>query len=77
MSDATITANRGLAPFNMPVNAEETRCSASGNMVSGKANQSTPSHTTGIQSERATGFRADGNIASVAMPMKMRPKATP
>ena len=57
--EATIVAKRGLAPFSIPVIAEETRCSANGNIVRGNANQSKPSHATEPQSARSTGFRAE------------------
>jgi len=77
MNEATRVANSGFAPFNMPVSAEETRCSAKGNMLSGKANQSTPSHATAPQSARATGFLAAGNRASVENPMQILKKVTP
>src|SRR4051812_6243748 len=61
----------------MPVRAEETRCSAKGNILSGDANQSRPSHATEAQSFFATGCRAEGNKASVPNPTQMRTNATP
>ena len=36
---ATMAANSGVAPLSMPVSADETCCSANGNMLSGKATQ--------------------------------------
>src|SRR6185369_17296202 len=36
---ATMVTNIGVVAFNIPVNAEETRCSAKGNMLRGNANQ--------------------------------------
>jgi hypothetical protein len=59
------------------VSAEETRCSAKGNMLSGKANHSTPSSATPAQSDRATGLRAAGTSARVANPTMIRTKAIP
>ncbi len=56
---ATAATQSGVAPFNMPVSAEETCCSANGNMLSGNANHSTPSAAVAAQSARATGCRAD------------------
>ena len=61
----------------MPVSAEETRSSAYGNILRGNANQSSASHATELRSARATGFRADGNQASVANPIQIRTKQTP
>jgi hypothetical protein len=75
--DATKVANSGFAPFSIPVNAEDTRCSAKGNILSGNANQSSPSQATDPQSARATGFLADGNNASVRKPTAIRKNATP
>ena len=46
-------------------------------MLSGKANQSRPSHATEPQSARATGFRAEGNRARVRKPIEMRTNAMP
>ena len=62
MTAATIAVNRGLAPFSIPVIAEETCCSANGNMLRGNASQRTPTPTIPSQSERMTGFRAAGNM---------------
>ena len=42
-TEATTAVNSGFAPFSIPVRAEETRCSAKGNMLSGNAIQITPS----------------------------------
>ena len=74
---ATRVAKRGLAPFNIPVRAELTRCSAKGKSVNGKANQRTPSQKTEGQSARSTDLRAEGKQARVRKPMTMRTKATP
>jgi hypothetical protein len=60
-----MAVKRGIAPFSIPVSAEETRCSAKGNMLRGKASQSTPSKAMPGQSERATDPRADGMSPSV------------
>ena len=70
-------AKRGLAPFSIPVIADDTRCSANGNIVRGNANHSNPSQTTEPQSPRSTGFREEGNNASVANPTQIRMKQTP
>src|ERR687898_941766 len=43
ISAATIAVKIGVAPFNMPVTLEETRCSARGNSDSGTATHTTPS----------------------------------
>jgi hypothetical protein len=77
MPDATSAAKSGTAPFSMPVSAEETRCSAYGNMLRGKAIQSTPRRATAPQSERGTGRREAGSRDSVIKPTRMRTKVTP
>ena len=46
-------------------------------MLKGNANQSKPNHATAPQSDRATGFLAEGNKASVANPMLIRTKVRP
>jgi hypothetical protein len=74
---ATMAVKRGIAPFSIPVSAEETRCSAKGNMLRGKASQSTPSKAMPGQSERATDPRADGMSPSVMNPMRIRVKVKP
>ncbi len=74
---ATAATHSGVAPFNMPVSADDTCCSANGNMLSGNANHSTPSAAVPAQSARATGRRADGNRDSVRNPIAMRVNVTP
>ena len=61
MTLATAAANSGVAPFNMPVSADDTCCSACGNMLSGNASQMTPSSDVAAQSRRAMGSRADAH----------------
>jgi hypothetical protein len=61
----------------MPVSADDTCCSANGNMLSGKASHSTPSAAVPAQSARTTGRRADGNRDSVKKPIAMRENVTP
>ena len=77
MPAATIAVKSGTAPFSMPVSADETRCSAKGNMLSGKAIQSTPTSAVPSQSSRLTGRREPGNSARVRNPTRMRVKVTP
>src|SRR5262245_57863194 len=74
---ATAATERGVAPFNIPVSADDTCCSANGNMLSGNANHNTPSAAVPAQSARATGRRADGNRDSVKNPIAMRLNVTP
>src|SRR4030095_12275437 len=74
---ATIAVNKGFAPINMPVSADETRCSANGNMLRGNANQRTPSDVMRLQSDREIARRADGKDASGATPTLSRTKVTP
>ena len=74
---ATAATNSGVAPFSMPVSADDTCCSANGNMLSGNASHSTPSAAVPAQSARATGRRADGNRDSVRKPIAMRVNVTP
>ena len=77
-SRAAIAAtNSGVAPFSMPVSADETCCSANGNMLNGNASHSTPTPAMPAQSDRATGWRADGNRDSVTNPTAMRANVTP
>src|SRR5262249_5925105 len=64
-------------PFNIPVSAEETCRSANGNKLKGNASQNTPSATIFGQSDRNTGFRADGNSDSVKNPITSRTSVTP
>jgi hypothetical protein len=52
---ATAATHNGVAPFSIPVNADETCCSANGNMLNGNANHNTPSAAVPAQSARATG----------------------
>jgi hypothetical protein len=59
------------------VRAEETRCSANGKQLSGKASHSTPSNATPGQAERGIGRRAEGRNARVAKPTRIRTKVTP
>ena len=61
----------------MPVSADDTRCSANGNMLSGKANQRRPRSAICHRSALATGFLAAGNSASVAKPMQIRRNEIP
>src|ERR1700722_9569240 len=76
MTAATTAVNKGLAPFSIPVSADETCCSAKGNMLSGKAIQRTPIAPMPIQSDRKTGLRDPGNKESVPKPIRMRRKVT-
>src|SRR3954454_9119843 len=75
--DATAAANSGMAPFSMPVSAEETRCSANGNMLRGNAIHNTPSSTVGQRSSLAIGRRDAGSTDRVRKPTAMRQKVTP
>src|SRR5262249_10187071 len=74
---ATLVVKSGFAPFNIPVSAEETCRSANGNKLKGNASQNTPSATIFGQSDRNTGFRADGNSDSVKNPITSRTSVTP
>jgi hypothetical protein len=77
MPAATIAVKSGTAPFSIPVSADETCCSAKGNMLSGNAIQSTPTSAMPGQSSRPTGRREPGNSASVRKPTRMRVNVTP
>ena len=74
---ATMATKIGVTAFNIPVNAEETCCSANGNMLSGRANQRMPSNTIPGQAERSMVLRAAGNSASVRKPTEILVKVTP
>jgi len=74
---ATIAVKIGFAPFSTPVSADETRCSANGNRLSGKAIHSTPNKAMLGQAERGMCPRAEGNKASVAKPTRIRAKVRP
>src|SRR4051812_40797077 len=74
---ATMVTNRGVVAFSMPVKADETRCSAKGNMLSGNANQRMLSAKIPGQADRSMRFRAAGKKESVAKPMAMRMNETP
>ncbi len=76
-SAATITAKRGLAPFNIPVMAELIRCSAKGNMLNGKAIQRSPTQAIALQSSLGTLRRAAGTTDKVKKPIKIRRKVMP
>src|SRR5579859_696233 len=77
ISAATVAVKSGLAPFNIPVSAEETYRSANGNMLNGNAIQNAPSATIFGQSERNTGIRAEGNSERVKKPIASRTNVTP
>ena len=77
MPAATIAVKSGTAPFSMPVSADETCCSAKGNMLSGNAIQSTPTSAVPRQSSRRIARREPGNRARVRKPTRMRVKVTP
>ena len=72
---ATAAAKSGVAPLSMPVSADDTCCSAKGNMLSGNASHKTPSHAVPAQSARRTGARPAGISDSVTNPMAIRPTA--
>jgi len=59
------------------VSADETYRSANGNMLSGNAIQNAPSATIFPQSDRNTGFRAEGNNDNVKNPIASRTNVTP
>ncbi len=67
----------GTAPFSIPVSADDTCCSAKGNMLKGKAIQSTPTSAVPGQSSRLTERRDPGNRARVRNPTRIRVKVTP
>ena len=75
--EPTIAMKSGTAPLSIPASADETHCSASGNMLSGKASQSTASRATRPQSSRRIGRRAAGTKDRVRKPKAMRAKVTP
>ena len=74
---ATAAAKSAVAPFSMPVSADDTCCSANGNMLSGNASHSTPSAAVAARSDRASGPRAAGISDSVRKPTRMRTNVTP
>src|SRR5580704_16925031 len=77
MTVATIAVKSGTTAFNIPVNAEETLCSANGNMLRGKANHKTPTRAMPGHADRAMRLRAAGNKARVIHPIDKRTKVTP
>src|SRR3954463_3462511 len=74
---ATMVTNSGVVAFNIPVSAEDTRCSAKGNMLSGNANQRTLSAMIPRHADLSMGFLAAGKKESVAKPIAMRMNETP
>src|SRR5712692_11273363 len=74
---ATAAANNAVAPFSMPVSADDTCCSANGNMLSGKASHKTPSQAVPQRSDARIGRRAAGTSESVRNPIAMRVNVTP
>ena len=74
---ATIAAKIAVDPLSMPASADDTRCSANGNMVSGKASQMTLRAAIGQKSPGASGRRAAGTTESVRKPMTRRTNVTP
>src|SRR5712691_3343102 len=74
---ATAAANSGVAPFSIPVSADETCCSANGNMLSGKASHTMPSAAAPERSDRRICRRAAGTSDSVRKPTAMRTNVTP
>ena len=66
-----------VEPFSIPAIADDTRCSANGNMLSGKASQITLRAAVGQPSPLASGCRAAGSTARVRNPMSRRMKVTP
>jgi hypothetical protein len=74
---ATTATKSGVAPFNIPVSADDTCCSASANIVSGTAIHTTPSATVPRISLAGTARRAAGKSDSTAKPIAMRRNASP
>ena len=66
-----------MAPFSMPVTAEDTWRSAWGNMLIGRASQRSPSQAMPARSSFRTGRRAAGTNASATNPTAKRTKVTP
>ena len=66
-----------VEPFSIPASAEDTRCSANGNIVSGKASQMRLSAAVGQPSPGASGRRAAGTTDRVRKPMNRRMNVTP
>jgi hypothetical protein len=67
----------GLAPFSIPVSADDTRSSAWGNMLKGKASQSTPRSATQPHSLAGMLCQERGRRARVAKPIRIRRKVIP
>ena len=74
---ATAAANSAVAPFSMPVSADDTCCSANGNMLSGNASHSTPRPAVFHRSAARIGRLAAGIVERVRKPIRMRRKVTP
>ena len=74
---ATAAANSAVAPFSMPVSADDTCCSANGNMLSGNASHRTPRPAVFQRSARRIGRRAAGIADSVRNPIRIRRNVTP
>src|SRR5262245_42619968 len=72
-----MTAKSGIAPFSIPVVADETCCSAIGNMLSGNAIQRTARAKTPRQSPRESGVRAPRTLVRTAKPTRSRMNVTP
>ena len=58
----------GVAPFSIPVSADDTRCSAKGKRLSGNASHRHPSRAVGHPSPGASGRRAAGTSDRQAKP---------
>ena len=72
-----MAVNSGVAAFNMPVNADETCCSANGNIDIGNANHTTAKTATLARSSRWIGAREPGKHDSTENPISMRVKVMP
>src|SRR5580658_1605593 len=74
---ATPAAIRGVDPFNIPVSADDTDCSAYGNMLMGNASHKTPNQAMPARSLFCTGRRAPGTRDRVRKPITNREKVIP
>jgi hypothetical protein len=74
---ATSAAKRGVAPLSIPASADETCCSARGNMLRGNASQRIPRSAVFKRSPRTIGRRADGTSDSVTNQTAIRTNVTP
>lgn len=74
---ATMAVNNGLAPFSMPVSAEDTRSSANGNMPERKGELQDTEQGDPAPVRSWNRRRAEGNHDNVANPIAIRTKVTP